>query len=503
MSGLELAAVLAQLGLDVREAERRVDLLLGLAGQRLRRSRRRGSRARRRAGRVRTAISRRCTLCAWLPVKCWSRFPNVAGVTTRRSTRSPVWATPRAPPPPPRSVMAITSSASKASVDRRHVVRRDDDVEVLDVVGLAARRARDLGAHDGRVRAQPLEDRVADRHRAREHDACPGRPLGLRVERRDQGLLGLRAEPLQLPDLPGARGRAQRLQRVDAELLVQPPGALGPEALELRHRHEPRRELGPQLLGGRRRAGVEHRRQLLLERLADPGQLGDAALADERRDRHGRLADHLRRVAVGDDAVDDRAVELVQIAELVELRRPSRCSSDHAPSRRTTLRGPHARSPLARPSDVQRGRESRTRRRNRLQRARDVRARGLPRSSSSTTARPTGRARSPTAWRPSSVEVEVLHRTERAGLGPAYLAGFAHALGRGAGYVFEMDSDLSHDPADLARLLEAVRGGRRRRAGLALRAGRRRQRLGSGAALRQPRRLDATRASCWDCRCAT
>jgi dolichol-phosphate mannosyltransferase len=56
-------------------------------------------------------------------------------------------------------------------------------------------------------------------------------------------------------------------------------------------------------------------------------------------------------------------------------------------------------------------------------------------------------------------EVEVLHRTERAGLGPAYLAGFAYALSRGAGYVFEMDSDFSHDPADLARLLAAVRDG--------------------------------------------
>ena len=32
-----------------------------------------------------------------------------------------------------------------------------------------------------------------------------------------------------------------------------------------------------------------------------------------------------------------------------------------------------------------------------------------------------------------------------------------HALGHGAGYVFEMDSDFSHDPADLARLLAAVR----------------------------------------------
>jgi dolichol-phosphate mannosyltransferase len=56
-------------------------------------------------------------------------------------------------------------------------------------------------------------------------------------------------------------------------------------------------------------------------------------------------------------------------------------------------------------------------------------------------------------------EVAVLHRTERTGLGPAYLAGFAHALGHGAGYVFEMDADFSHDPADLARLLAAVRDG--------------------------------------------
>jgi dolichol-phosphate mannosyltransferase len=54
--------------------------------------------------------------------------------------------------------------------------------------------------------------------------------------------------------------------------------------------------------------------------------------------------------------------------------------------------------------------------------------------------------------------VSVLHRTEKAGIGPAYLAGFAHALQGGAGYVMEMDSDFSHDPADLARLLAAARG---------------------------------------------
>jgi dolichol-phosphate mannosyltransferase len=52
--------------------------------------------------------------------------------------------------------------------------------------------------------------------------------------------------------------------------------------------------------------------------------------------------------------------------------------------------------------------------------------------------------------------VEVLHRVAREGLGPAYLAGFAHALGAGAAYVLEMDADFSHDPNDIARLLAAA-----------------------------------------------
>jgi len=55
--------------------------------------------------------------------------------------------------------------------------------------------------------------------------------------------------------------------------------------------------------------------------------------------------------------------------------------------------------------------------------------------------------------------LKVLHRTEKNGIGPAYLAGFAHALEQDAGYVMEMDSDFSHDPADLARLLQAVYDG--------------------------------------------
>jgi dolichol-phosphate mannosyltransferase len=53
-------------------------------------------------------------------------------------------------------------------------------------------------------------------------------------------------------------------------------------------------------------------------------------------------------------------------------------------------------------------------------------------------------------------EVEVLHRPAKQGLGRAYIAGFEHALGRGADLVIEMDADFSHDPADLPRLIRAA-----------------------------------------------
>jgi dolichol-phosphate mannosyltransferase len=52
--------------------------------------------------------------------------------------------------------------------------------------------------------------------------------------------------------------------------------------------------------------------------------------------------------------------------------------------------------------------------------------------------------------------VVVLHRPAKEGLGPAYIAGFRHALRQGAGLVVEMDADFSHDPAYLPRLLEAA-----------------------------------------------
>jgi dolichol-phosphate mannosyltransferase len=54
--------------------------------------------------------------------------------------------------------------------------------------------------------------------------------------------------------------------------------------------------------------------------------------------------------------------------------------------------------------------------------------------------------------------VSVLHRALKEGIGPAYVAGFGRALDEGAELVAQMDADLSHDPADLSRLIEAAAG---------------------------------------------
>ncbi|MBO0887289.1 MAG: polyprenol monophosphomannose synthase, partial [Acidimicrobiales bacterium] len=60
--------------------------------------------------------------------------------------------------------------------------------------------------------------------------------------------------------------------------------------------------------------------------------------------------------------------------------------------------------------------------------------------------------------------VDVLGRDRKAGLGSAYRAGFAWGLERGFEVLLEMDADLSHDPDDVPRLVEAVAAG----AGLAV-----------------------------------
>jgi dolichol-phosphate mannosyltransferase len=54
------------------------------------------------------------------------------------------------------------------------------------------------------------------------------------------------------------------------------------------------------------------------------------------------------------------------------------------------------------------------------------------------------------------LRVHVLHRTEKAGLGPAYVAGFRWGRQHGFEVLVEMDADGSHAPEELPRLLTAL-----------------------------------------------
>jgi len=52
--------------------------------------------------------------------------------------------------------------------------------------------------------------------------------------------------------------------------------------------------------------------------------------------------------------------------------------------------------------------------------------------------------------------VELLARPGKQGIGSAYIAGFQHVLSSHPDYIIQMDADLSHDPDDIPRMLEAI-----------------------------------------------
>src|SRR5262245_32727664 len=52
--------------------------------------------------------------------------------------------------------------------------------------------------------------------------------------------------------------------------------------------------------------------------------------------------------------------------------------------------------------------------------------------------------------------IRVRHRTQKQGLGRAYLDGFGIALAGGAGTIVQMDADFSHDPAALPSLVGPI-----------------------------------------------
>jgi dolichol-phosphate mannosyltransferase len=55
--------------------------------------------------------------------------------------------------------------------------------------------------------------------------------------------------------------------------------------------------------------------------------------------------------------------------------------------------------------------------------------------------------------------LNIMERSEKNGLGTAYIAGFKWCLEKGYDYIFEMDADFSHNPDDLIRLYEGCKKG--------------------------------------------
>jgi hypothetical protein len=157
-----------------------------------------------------------------------------------------------------------------------------------------------------------------DRERTAEHEPRSrlSRPDG--VEPGEDDLLGLGSEPLELAD-PLLLGRpAQRVQRIDLELLEQPSRSLGAKSRQPRHLDQTRRELRAQLDQRRNLAGLRQRHHLFLDDRADPGQLGRPTVPRQAGDRNRRFAHRLGGIAVSDDPMDHSSVELVEVAQLVQ-----------------------------------------------------------------------------------------------------------------------------------------------------------------------------------------
>lgn len=72
---------------------------------------------------------------------------------------------------------------------------------------------------------------------------------------------------------------------------------------------------------------------------------------------------------------------------------------------------------------------------------------------------PDGTAAIAREWVERDQRVNLMQREEKQGLGKAYIAGFKWGLQSDYECFIEMDADLSHNPTDLPRLIEEIKGG--------------------------------------------
>ena len=200
----------------------------------------------------------------------------------------PLWVTIRVPDAPAVPAWAASGCSAERLRELLRLGRRRDQVDVLAGLGHPARRAGDRHPVAGRVRLERRRQLLGDRQHLGEQDALGRALVAELLERREDVLLDLRAEPLDAADLLADRRLAELVQVGDPELVEHPPRRLRADPGDPRHLDQRRRELLLQLRRRRDLALLEQGDDLRLQGVADPGQVGCLALARRaRRPRPG------------------------------------------------------------------------------------------------------------------------------------------------------------------------------------------------------------------------
>ena len=268
-------------------------------------------------------------------------------------------------------------------------------------------------------------------------------------ERGEDLLFAALTHPRELAQPARLGSGLQTVERRDAELAPDPSSRLRsyagkPQELDDAGRHpltSPSERVDLSVLDD-----LDH---LLLDRLADSGEVGRLAGDRELGDPARHLPDPRSRTPVRDDLERLLAEDLRDVREQVELVGEVRVPGQR-PGHPAMIGTCLVPSCACRPTTSARTWKRWWRLSQRFWISRKIAC------SSSTTPRPTEPASSPIDSPIALPWVSVLHRERKEGIGPAYVAGFRHALAGGAELVLEMDCDFSHDPADIPRLIEAA-----------------------------------------------
>ena len=196
------------------------------------------------------------------------------------------------------------------------VVGLDEQVEVADRLAPPAQRAR-LDDPPNPGRALELRDEVVgDRLRAIEQQ--PLRPRLELLDALEDPLLGARGDALEAAQAPRLGGLPQVLERLDPEALVDDPHRLRPDARDPQQVDEAGRDLGAQTLVGRHVAGRGELDDLVADGLADARDRPPLPRRVRRRDVERRPGDGVGGAVVGDRLELDLALDLEDVAHLVE-----------------------------------------------------------------------------------------------------------------------------------------------------------------------------------------